>query len=461
VAFFCSLSEMTSSATPSAPVAATTTKRALLGLELTVWALFVLVLLSVIVVVLICRYQGREIGSTSVTQQGSPKATAAEATATATAMPAAADIAYPEDLLLVGAPAPAPAAAPAPTPRLALEDDGKRIWDGDVSILRHDEKSEVGLAPLHLGASKVRLRLPFSRAHEEIRKRRKGAATRANVGGVQLNANPCDAVLKLVPTPLISPSAGVRRYFFGVGLNYISQPENRLTSCWTDIDLLYDALAKRYGTFTKTWLLTDKRSVPQSELPTYSVVKNAWSAMITDMKTMPPTETAHVFFMYSGHGSFRLTTDPTELDGQSECIVLLDQFLYDYDIMGKFLKPLGANVKVFIVFDSCNSGSAANLPWTFNPLSNTVNQSSMDLDVAADIVMISGCRDEQTSAAGATSRDASACTRVLIEALKEFAPHTAPVTDLTMKLRRKLTESEDTQIPQLSMSKPSLLGALL
>jgi hypothetical protein len=102
-----------------------------------------------------------------------------------------------------------------------------------------------------------------------------------------------------------------------------------------------------------------------------------------------------------------------------------------------------------------------NLPWTFNPLSWTVNQTSQHTSIIQNVVMFSGCRDEQTSAAGPTRNDLSQCTRVLIETLRGRTVGSVPVSELVGSMRRLLVASQDTQIPQLSMSRPPLLGALL
>ena len=280
--------------------------------------------------------------------------------------------------------------------------------------------------------------------------------------------SPCDAAIISLATPLFNRSR--RRFFFGIGINYISQPKSQLTSCWNDVDTLQNLFSRRYGNFDQTWIVTDrptpKRIAPfmmDAQPPTSVGIRKTWSRILREVsKCKNSGQDVDLILVYSGHGTFRLTTDLGEIGGQSDALILLDQLMYDYEVMSQIVRPLGNHVHLLIVFDSCNSGSAANLPWTYNPLSHTVNQTSLHTDLTNDVVMISGCRDEQTSAAGATTNDVSECTRVLVETLKEHPrAGSLGITDLLKTMRNKLVAAQDTQIPVLSLSKPQLLQALL
>lgn len=331
----------------------------------------------------------------------------------------------------------------------------------------------------NLGNSKSKRILPFSVDHEEAcsssyecsavaqAERWRMAADGSGGGGGKKSFagksmgsvfRPCDPVTVSPPIAMFSRTR--KRFFFGVGINYMSQPRNRLTSCWNDIDALYREFGNRFGAFDQTWMITDRpKDLKDGLSPHLGSVKKAWSKMVSLCQAERDVD---LFFVYSGHGTFRLTIDPGELGGQSDALVFLDHLFYDYDVMAQFVRPLPPHVHLLIVFDSCNSGSAANLPWTFNPLSGTVNQTSLHTDLTNDVMMISGCRDEQTSAAGETMQDLSECTRVLIETLRENPrPNSTPITTIIQNMRTKLIAAKDTQIPQLSISKPLLLSRLL
>lgn len=285
-------------------------------------------------------------------------------------------------------------------------------------------------------------------------------------------AGACDASTVRVSTPFFS--SGRPLYFFGVAVNYISQPQNTLTSCWNDVASLQAAFAARYGKFAKSWLLTDNPSptlnraataVQQLGAPTSTGLESAWSNLLTTIGRTGGGGEVDIVFAYSGHGSYRPTTDPTSLTGQSDCIVLLDKFFWDTEIHRLLISGVQqAGVRMLMVLDSCNSANAARLGWTWNQLSDTANQASTNTDVSATsptVALISGCRDEQTSAAGPTTADLSECTRVLLQSLGAGAAGAVPITNVVREMRSLLRAAHDTQIPQLSLSQPELVGALL
>jgi hypothetical protein len=335
-----------------------------------------------------------------------------------------------------------------------------------------DNKGNEGkwwAAPSHLnlGTSKRPLFLPP--APEDIERVAREKPTK-QFKVLSLGHSACDPAFEPVVKPLFSREK--RRLFFGIGINYVSQPQNTLTSCWNDVETLHNELESRYGLFAGTWILTDRPAndhrAPSRLRPGVSnraagqlpTAPHFW-ALWGDIMREAVRDDADIVFVYSGHGSFRLTTDPYELYGQSDCMIFLDQFVWDFEIAERVVKAISPSAHMLMILDSCNSGSAANLPWTFNPLSRTVNQTSQHTSIIQNVVMFSGCRDEQTSAAGPTRNDLSQCTRVFIETLRGRTVGSVPVSELVGSMRRLLVASQDTQIPQLSMSRPPLLGALL
>jgi hypothetical protein len=165
--------------------------------------------------------------------------------------------------------------------------------------------------------------------------------------------------------------------------------------------------------------------------------------------------------------------------------VILDDF-----VNARLCRPLPAGVRLTIVCDCCHSGSCADLEfeWRWNgeqrQFRPRARVRSRDFRRAtrkhcdADIVMISGCKDEQTSAdvndtadfqsdlAGASSASAAnapgsaggACTNALAEALS-MAPRGADgqprisYLELLFRLQENLALRRFTQSPQLASSK--------
>ncbi len=240
----------------------------------------------------------------------------------------------------------------------------------------------------------------------------------------------------------------VRKIWWGIGINYISMPENELPSCWNDIYGLKNLLDNNYGYSNATCFLTTDDPHPNMKatppmLKSFTKIQNEIIRLANENeKEGFMTE---IMLHYSGHGYFQHTWDPSELDGQKECWVLLDSFVWDSELSFNFIHKLPKTVNMWIVSDSCNSGSVANLPWKYNILSNTLNQDSLETSILANVVSLSGCRDEQTSNAG---QDTSTLTGALIDLLAQ----NMTITTLLIQLHKKLRYANETQIPELSMS---------
>jgi Caspase domain len=390
---------------------------------------------------------------------------------TAAAAPAGA----PTQAQEVGGQAPDARTATAAPPTPALEVGGRRQF-GTRKARRvlplcplSEEACEKSYAGLHLvRAARVKcvLHAPASAPADD---RSEAAADGRAPKSVGPTLQACDAHVASVPRAFFSrqhgrglspPGPRVERYLVAVGINYVGDAENRLTSCWNDVEALRGAFERRHGAFSKVWTLSDNPQLLErraARTPTAANLRAVWRELLTLAQR---AEAAEIVLVYSGHGTFRLTSDVSELTGQSDALIFLDMLYYDYDVMADLVRPLPGHARLLIIFDSCNSGSAANLPWTYNPLSRTVNQMSLHTDLTNDVVMIAGCRDEQTSAAGPTERDPSECTRVLLEVLRDAPqPGSLPFTELVARMRLKLVAANDTQIPQLSFSRPQLLAA--
>jgi aminopeptidase-like protein len=107
-----------------------------------------------------------------------------------------------------------------------------------------------------------------------------------------------------------------------------------------------------------------------------------------------------------------------------------------------------------VFFDCCHSGTLADLPHIYRTsLENRGTISALN----ADVTMISGCRDEQTSAdAYIDRRWAGAMTYHAIKVLKGH-DYSIKIKDLIDELRKELKDGNYTQYPVLSASNPIVL----
>ena len=107
-----------------------------------------------------------------------------------------------------------------------------------------------------------------------------------------------------------------------------------------------------------------------------------------------------LFFLYSGHGTFSADLNGDELDGKDELIVPIDSTSISNcirdDEFNKIIQDnLKPDVKLFVLFDSCHSGSMLDLKYTYSDSVFTNNPNV--LETVGQVFMISGCRDDQTS----------------------------------------------------------------
>lgn len=199
-----------------------------------------------------------------------------------------------------------------------------------------------------------------------------------------------------------------------------------------------------------------------------------------------------LFFHYSGHGGQVVDVDGDEGDGFDETILPLDfkrsGMIVD-DLMNAILvQPLPPGVRMTVLFDSCHSGTALDLPFVYNSNGQIVDtasitpmnlfQSGSDPITAtlsmlmgsrkkkmkqkhviqqekgsnADVIMFSSCRDDQLSTESRSGYgNIGAMSAAFIEALQ--ASHQQTYLQL-MRSTEQILRFGYQQKPQLSSSHP-------
>lgn len=198
--------------------------------------------------------------------------------------------------------------------------------------------------------------------------------------------------------------------------------------------------------------------------------------------------------------------DGDEEDGYDETILPMDYRtagqIVDDEMHRILVKPLPAGVHFTILFDSCHSGTAMDLPYIYNPygqLESSVGHSgpkfrvptsSMDLlgmgfsllmsetkkhkkskkskrpqqvqskASFADVIMFSGCKDDQcsvdTSFAGFGA--SGAMSFAFIKTMEE---RHGSIGKMLARMRQIMSDKRFQQIPQLSSGKPLDINAPL
>jgi hypothetical protein len=214
-----------------------------------------------------------------------------------------------------------------------------------------------------------------------------------------------------------------RRTALLVGINYNNDPEARLNGCYNDVvnvaTYLRTVLGYAPGAIT---MLTDgnRGSVfPASVAPTRQNIIAGLSALVTGMAAGD-----EAFFHYSGHGTLVRDRNGDEATGYDSCICPLDYnvssaagggVITDDEIRALLVNRVPRGARLYVILDCCHNGTGCDIRYKYedfsrllrpatartSPVWRTQQKAFTDgkyTDTAGEVYMISGCRDEQTSA---------------------------------------------------------------
>jgi len=251
-----------------------------------------------------------------------------------------------------------------------------------------------------------------------------------------------------------------------VGINYTGT-SSELNGCINDCEDLKTMLIKnKYFNDTDIILMSDNRSGLM--YPTKINILAQLDALLSFAKKNADKQ-VQLFFSYSGHGSQTKDTNGDEADGQDEVLCPIDclndanKLITDDDIKANFLSRLPSNVKLVSVIDACHSATMLDLRYMYNVDSKiTYTVIGTETETASNIVMVSGCRDNETSAdAVINRRPRGALTASFLANYKPGISY----NDLINGIRTWLKTKGFQQVPQLSTGKhveinaPFLLGS--
>lgn len=234
-----------------------------------------------------------------------------------------------------------------------------------------------------------------------------------------------------------------------IGSNYTATPSVQLSGCINDIINMRNTLIDAYG--YKDANIFMLRDDDKTRLSTKANILY-YLALIVAMSVAGDTVWVH----YSGHGTQVQDKNGDESDKLDECIVPCDfntaGLITDDDL---FAIVKNAKCQMMIMLDSCHSGTGIDLQYSINysaggVLTKTTNTSKSIVN--ANIIMISGCQDSQTSADAfdtMTKRGVGAFTQTLLETLRSN-DHNISIIPLYLSLCRNLRAYGFTQIPVLS-----------
>lgn len=194
-----------------------------------------------------------------------------------------------------------------------------------------------------------------------------------------------------------------------MGLNYTGT-NSALNGCENDVDHIKQYLLKHGYEEKNIKIMTEDSSC--FDRPTKRNMINAIKQFSKDSD-----ENTDLFFHYSGHGTYlKDRSIPAvrsraidEEDGRDECLCPLDYtragMITDDDLRKMLVDPLKKGCNLTALLDCCHSGTALDLQVNYIiDMSNddkskfTARKNNRVKPTDANVVMISGCLDNQTSA---------------------------------------------------------------
>jgi hypothetical protein len=181
-----------------------------------------------------------------------------------------------------------------------------------------------------------------------------------------------------------------------IGINYVNDSQSRLYGCIPDAVEMSEFLQDALG-YTKE-NITILRDDTVELMPTAKRIL----AEISRMQVLSDT-TDEIVIHYSGHGTQIMDKNKDEIDLKDECIVPCD-FKESGVITDDVIMTIVSNMrcKTLLIMDCCHSATCVDLPYlyTYDPASQAVKKDVIQSRIVfpSNVIMLSGCRDTQTSA---------------------------------------------------------------
>jgi hypothetical protein len=238
-----------------------------------------------------------------------------------------------------------------------------------------------------------------------------------------------------------------------VGINYTSIPQIKLNGCISDINNISNTLQDAFDYASSDIIMLRDDIANPATSPTRANILNYLNRIVSQSANL-----SEIWFHYSGHGSQVKDLNGDEIDKLDEIIVPIDYskngFITDDEIFN-IIK--NSKCRTILLFDSCNSGSICDLQYAFEydkgKVVASVNKSK-SITTNPNIICMSGCKDNQTSAdvyVQSEARSVGAFTTSFLLALRKNRMN-VDLFKLHNDICNILISSRLTQLPVLSSS---------
>lgn len=269
-----------------------------------------------------------------------------------------------------------------------------------------------------------------------------------------------------------------RRTAFLVGINYINT-NSELNGCYNDVvnvaQYLRSTLGYAPGAIS---ILTDGNrgaagaGTASALPPTRQNIIAGLNALVAGMNAGD-----EAVFHYSGHGSLVRDTNGDEATGFDSCLCPVDYavpasagggMITDDEIRTLLINRVPRGARLYVILDCCHNGTGCDIRYKYEdfsvllsppsartPVWRTMQRAYLQgkyAETAGDVYMISGCRDEQTSAdAYINNAFAGALTYAVFSILRanQATIRSYSWSALLRDVRQFMRVNRYTQIPQL------------
>ena len=268
-----------------------------------------------------------------------------------------------------------------------------------------------------------------------------------------------------------------RRTAFLVGINYNNNPDATLNGCYNDVVNVSQYLRSTLGYAANAiTLLTDgNRNAAGTASALPPTRQNILAGMAALVAGMVAGDEA--VFHFSGHGSLVRDTNDDEVTGLDSCLCPLDYnapvsagggIITDDELRTLLVNKVPRGARLYVILDCCHNGTGCDVRYKYEDYSILLSPPSARTPVwrtqqkaffngkytntAGEVFMISGSRDEQTSADAYINNDfAGALTYAVFAILRanQATIRTYSWSSLLRDVRHFMRTNRYSQIPQI------------
>lgn len=179
-----------------------------------------------------------------------------------------------------------------------------------------------------------------------------------------------------------------------VGINYTNVQQRQLHGCIDDIVNISEILIDSFNYDINNITLLRDDNV--TSMPTRINILTHLSNLVKQSANL-----SEIWFHYSGHGSQINAVTNGKYNNLNEVILPVDYQTNGYIIDDEIYNIIkNVKCKIFLVFDSCHSGSMCELQWSFLYSGSSIIKSTNNNKSIANpnIFCFSSCKDSQTCA---------------------------------------------------------------